>query len=248
MLLHPDDEQYFIKDYRRYVENSVKEKLKGYENIVFNGWLNGVFLAVLDEGVQLFFIFGNIKSKNRFYSLKTYRNNAGYKYFHLDDLKSFPKEFFKVLKKRGLLFNGDYGRSKITTVQRLIACLTYDITSSHIHHIDYDIDNNYLDNLIPLNPLLHQDLHSLNSEKIDRVNKPEKLKKKTKYSKYKNDLIILVIIYYKYIEGYTINHISRFKAVKPLSTRTINNILKNFAEFKSYYFYITGRNGNNCTF
>jgi len=71
---------------------------------------------------------------------------------------------FNALINNGLFLNIEAGRSKLnnlTTLHRLNACLYSNILSKEVHHNDKDKLNNFIHNLTPLKPSLHDELDML---------------------------------------------------------------------------------------
>lgn len=229
----------FTKTYKDFIEYSVFKQVKYDDRLLFCSWINEFYLAIEDYEKKLKFIFGNIRESKRVYYLPVYKNESGYKCFNFKYIKNFPKDFCKELKKRGLVFNGNYRLYQYTTIQRLVACCMYNVRGLHIHHLDFNIENNHISNLIPMIPNEHSEYHLIDDERtlkyIDKGCKNLIELKRDYNSKYKDDIKIYIVLYYRCVLGYKIELISKFKGIKPLSVATIKRILKSFTDFKFFY-------------
>lgn len=229
----------FIENYRLFVENSALKNIDPAADIVLKGWIDSFFLAVSDEKTRLVFHFGNIKEKRKIYALPYNTNKDNYKCFVYGNLRNFPKDFVKLLQKRGLVFNGNYKHTQETTLQRLIVCCGFDISRLHIHHFDGDTSNNHIENLFPVNPLLHINYHLDKSpETVKAIIEDSKnyLKpKKEIYSKWKNDSLIFELCCLRFIQKTKIKDFSKLDNIKIPSVRTLKTIFKDFADFELYY-------------
>lgn len=228
----------FLYCYRAFIESQTDKKIVNYDNVLFKGWIKSFYLVVIDKGFRLVFIFANIKESQREYSLPLTNNVKGYKCFCVQSLEYFPKEFLKLVKKRGLVYTDDYIKRQRTTVQRLVCALNYDITAKHIHHIDHNISNNGIDNLIPLAPEIHKDFHKAKSGEtfikiLDSFIKSG-FKNCFNYSKQRNDYFIILILLSRCVAKISIDDLSSIKSFKHISICTIKNILKDFRDFKLY--------------
>lgn len=234
----------FVENYRRFIENSVQKNINHSDNIILKGWINAFFLTIVDDKTQLVFYFGNIREQQKVFTLPYHTNKDNYKCFVYGNLRNFPKDFVKLLQKRGLIFNGNYKHSQETTLQRLIVCCGFDISGLHIHHFDGDTSNNNIENLFPVNPLLHINYHLDKSpETVMAIIEDSKnyLKpKKEIYSKYKNDSLIFELCCLRFIQKMKIKDFSKLNKKFP-SVCTLKTIFKNFTDFESYYYSeITG--------
>jgi len=236
----------FTENYRLFIESATLQKVGNNDTIIFQSWVNNFYLVVVDLEFRLKFIFGNIKEKQRSYTLHLTNNQKGYKCFLTTSLQGFPADFQKIVRKRGLVFNGDYNRTQRTTIQRLICCLAFDINGLHIHHIDNNHNNNHCNNLIPLKPFLHRLYHrKKNGETfcllLDDFKKTVCFlpKHKKHYSSKKTDPVIFLVLYYRFVQKFKISEIASFKSLKQLSEISIKRILKEFSDFNSYYSAIT---------
>lgn len=229
----------FTKTYKDFIEYSVFLNVKRFDNILFCGWVNEFYLVIEDYSRCLQFVFGNIREQERVYCLPVYKNETGYSCFHLKDINKFPKDFIKEFKKRGLVFNNLYRKFQYTTVQRLICCCHYNSQGLHVHHIDSDINNNNIKNLLPIKPNEHEEYHLQPDAK--RLQDFEEHRKKLVESKrdyisvYTDNIKIYILLYYRYVLDYKIEIIADFKGIKPLSVATIHRILKSFRDFKLFY-------------
>jgi hypothetical protein len=242
----------FTRTYKDFIEFTAFKDIRNFNNILFYGWINEFYLAIEDYNRRLKFVFGNIREDKRIYYIPVYKNESGYKCFKLKYIEKFPKDWLKEFKKRGLVFNKRYMSNQYTTVQRLICCCMYNIQDSHVHHLDFNINNNHISNIIPIYPTEHEEYHLCsNAKTLSYINKASNyfLEIKRDYqSKYKDDIKIYIVLYYRYILGYKIGIISKFKGIKPLSIATIKRILKSFRDFNLFYSVIKGKNTNVDTF
>lgn len=233
------DDINFTFSYRAYVENWVEKRLQKDDYIIFKGWIDYFYLVIVDNKSHLTFIFGNNREKEKFYTLPFHLNKSNYYCFFLYNLKNFPKDFLKAIKKRGLVFNNIYKPTQETTLQRLIASCKFNIKGSHVHHIDGNTKNNSSENLLPIDPQLHQLYHTEKSPQnfllILDNSKKIFISQKNNYSRYKNDYVILLVCLWRYLSGRKIQEIANMKAIKPISIATIKRILKQFSGFKFYY-------------
>jgi len=228
----------FVENYRDFIENSVLKNIANPANIILKGWVEHFFLTVVDENKRLVFYFGNIKNKQKTYILYYHINRDKYKCFVFGNLRNFPKEFVKLLQKRGLIYNKNYKPTQETTLQRLIVACGFDITGLHIHHFDGNTFNNNIENLFPLKPVLHKNYHLYNSsETVKAIIEDSKkyLKpKKEIYSKYKNDNFIFELCFLRFIQKVKIKDFSKINKIFPCE-KTLKTIFKSFIDFEAYY-------------
>lgn len=237
-MLNPADLS-FTYCYKSFIESKNSENINPFDKILFKGWVKSFYLVVIDKGFRLSFIFANIKESQREYSLPLMNNVKGYKCFCFQNLENFPKEFLKLIKKRGLIYSNDYAKRQRTTVQRLICALKYDINSKHIHHINHNIDDNCISNLIPIAPEIHKDFHKSKSGenflKILDSLENNRFNNRFNYSRQRNDFFIVFILLARYAFKINIDDLSRIKSLKHLSVCTVKTILRDFRDFKFYF-------------
>lgn len=244
--------QDFVKNYRQFIENVVRQNISPSEKILFDGWIESFFLVIIDHSTHLTFVFNNIRESQRVYNLSYYSNTTDYKCFKYIHIQHFPEDFLKIIKKHGLIYSNKYYFLQETTLQRLIACCRFDINGFHIHHFDENISNNAIDNLIPVNPNFHNTFHIDDSQHVllkffndsKQILKP----KQARYSKYQNDEVLYQLCYLRFIEDYKINEFKKLKLNFGLpSIRTLKYIFKDFIDFKAFYHLFSMDSADNCT-
>lgn len=250
MLYNKKMHQNFVENYRQFIAKSTFETFLPIQrkDLLFYGWVESFFLVIVDHTDHLRFYFANIKDKDRLYYMPYRLNPCGYKTFDIIYLNNFPADFQKLVKKRGLVFNGKYHRKQETTLQRLIACCKYDITGKHIHHFSETTDLNNIDNLIPLEPVFHNLYHlddSLTGQFLLECKKNDKLKQ-VKSSKYKNDEFLFQLCFLRFIKRTKIEDFKQLKIGAP-SVRTLKTIFKNFIDFEAYFNSLNNHSSDFCT-
>ena len=235
--------QFLKEQYRHYMRKLICEKyLKDPERLTILGenFVERFYFVVFEttgDKYKRLIIIENIDNPI-FKELKILKNPDGYIVVNKADFaKIISKNIRKKLAQRGICSSIEIGlkANKYLCFHRLIACLYYKCLESEIHHINKDVADNSIINLVPLSKSLHRliDNDLKNGENFARDTQFHVLKKSTKFNN--------TVASYDNVQKDIITLKNDDFSVKKIAKK-LNRYIKKSKVYEIYNFYYYSKN------
>ena len=254
----------FYAKYRKFLREYVDKKyLQQYKNVTVlaENFVNNAYIVLFEiqedfsfhhmPAVRRYILVENV-SKPILSELKLVPNSDGYITMNKSVLAQILGEkLYKCLAQKGLAMTEETALSLNNRFcwHRLVACIYYNCIGKEIHHINKDVTDNNINNLVPLKKNEHQTIEKMDSENCKNISlwyqDQEKIKRRRKRETIaSNDNVIKEII-----ESFLLGD-SVSKIVKKLNRRikksSVYKIIGRFHYAKEFLFWLHNQEQQAC--